>query len=238
MALEQQSRKFRVQIMASDNKLSNSEIDVVMDVSDVITIGSEIRMKTKKFKKKYLKLIDDAQKIMPQQQATYKNKESKKRSKKSVKINASVYWNLGDLFRKFNDNVENEFEITNYGAALQRDFGLTMRYVQELIIFASLFEKKEINDFVPMAIYRALVWKKNQLEEINELENEKNKLLEKGKKKIFIGRENYKKELQLVVDRKVNQETMLCCKCKSAQTDDFKRFGPWMCNSCKSEVSK
>ena len=31
MALEQQSRKFRVQITASDNKLSNSEIDVVMD---------------------------------------------------------------------------------------------------------------------------------------------------------------------------------------------------------------
>ena len=53
MALEQESQKFRVQITASDNKFSNSEIDVIMDVSDVITIGSEIRMKTRKFKKKY-----------------------------------------------------------------------------------------------------------------------------------------------------------------------------------------
>ena len=61
-----------IQITASGNKLSNSEIDVVMDVSDVISIGSEIRTKTRKFKKKYLKLIDDAQKIMPQQRATYK----------------------------------------------------------------------------------------------------------------------------------------------------------------------
>ena len=52
MALEQESQKFRVQITASDNKFSNSEIDVVMDVSDVITIGSEIRMKTRKFNKK------------------------------------------------------------------------------------------------------------------------------------------------------------------------------------------
>ena len=66
-------------------------------------------------------------------------------------------------------------EITNYGAALQRDFGLTMRYVQKINQYCHYFEKKEINDFIPMAIYRALVWKKNQLEKINELENEKNK---------------------------------------------------------------
>ena len=38
-----------------------------------------------------------------------------------------------------------------------------------------------------MAIYRALVWKKSQLEEIGELTKEKVRLLERGKNKDFIG---------------------------------------------------
>ena len=51
MALKQESQKIRVEIAESDNKFSKSKIDVIMDVSNVITLGSEIRSKTRKFKK-------------------------------------------------------------------------------------------------------------------------------------------------------------------------------------------
>ena len=76
----------------------------------------------------------------------YKNKNSKIRSKKRTIRPSSVYWKVGNLFRKFNENIEHEFEITNYNAALEHDFGLSNRYVQELIVFASLFNEKEIDD--------------------------------------------------------------------------------------------
>ena len=70
------------------------------------------------------------------------------------------------------------------------------------MIFSELFEKNEILDSIPMAIYRALVWKKNQLEEIGELGKEKSRLLKRGKNKEFIGRENYKKELTILTKSK------------------------------------
>ena len=62
--------------------------------------------------------------------------------------------------------------------------------------------KSKIVDSIPMAIYRALVWKRNQLEEIGELTKEKARLLKKGKNKKFIGRENYKQELTALVKSK------------------------------------
>ena len=201
MALKQESQKIRVKIIESDNKFSKSKIDLIMDVSNVITLGSEIRTKTREFKKEYLKLIADAQKIIPQTNATFKNKDSKKRLKKYTKANASVYWKLGDLFRKFNENVEHEFEITNYHTALERDFGLSQIYVKELITFASLFNEKEVDDFILISVYRELVWKKIQLEKIGKLEKEKSRLLQraKNKERIF-NHKSYRKELQLLVN--------------------------------------
>ena len=61
-------------------------------------------------------------------------------------------------------------------------------------------------DSIPMAIYRALVWKKNQLEECGILEKEKIRLLKMGKSKGFIGRENYKTELNEIIERKNSQK--------------------------------
>jgi len=58
-----------------------------------------------------------------------------------------------------------------------------------------LFKEKEIMDSIPMATYRALVWKKNQLDEIGILEKEKNRLTKMGKSKHAPGREQYKIEL-------------------------------------------
>ena len=176
--------------------------EVMIDLIDTMELDGDPGKKLSDFRKKYFDLVKKAQKIIPQKVAVYKNKNSKRRSKKPAERNASFYWNVGNLFRKFNDDVKNTFEITNYNVALERDFGLSNRYVKELMIFSELFKKEEIVDFIPMAIYRALVWKKIQLEEINELEKEKTRLLKRGKNKELIGRETYKKELNALVKSK------------------------------------
>ena len=49
MALKQESQKISVKITESDNKFSKSKIDIIMDISNVVTLGSEIRSKTRKF---------------------------------------------------------------------------------------------------------------------------------------------------------------------------------------------
>ena len=47
-----------------------------------------------------------------------------------------------------------------------------------------------------------MVWKKIQLEEVGELKNEKARLLKRGKNKERIERENYKKELNVLIKSK------------------------------------
>ena len=51
-----------------------------------------------------------------------------------------------------------------------------------------------------MAIYRALIWKRNILNKLGLFEQEKQKLIQRGKTKQFIGRENYKRELKTLID--------------------------------------
>ena len=192
-----------VELIAPGGKKS---IEVMIDVYDYHGI-EDPKEKIRQFKKIYFELVKKAQKIIPQKKAVYKNENSKRRSKKTVpgaEKKASFYWKVGNLFSTFNKNVKNEFEITNYNSALQRDFGLSNRYVNELMVFSELFSKKEVDDSIPMAIYRALVWKKTQLEEVGELKNEKTRLLKRGKNKESIGRENYKKELNALVKSKKN----------------------------------
>ena len=189
-----------VELIAPGGKKS---IEVMIDVYDYHGI-EDPKEKIRQFKKIYFELVKKAQEIIPQKKAVYKNENSKRRSKDRAVKKASFYWKVGNLFSTFNKNVKNEFEITNYNSALQRDFGLSISYVRELMVFSELFSKKEVDDSIPMAIYRALVWKKTQLEEVGELKNEKTRLLKRGKSKESIGRENYKKELNALVKSKKN----------------------------------
>ena len=194
--------KITIRITWIKNEKGKLIPEVLIGLDYVCDEGILISTKIEKFRGRYLNLVKKAQKIIPQKKAEYRSKNSKKRSKNKVEKKASFYWKLGNLFRTFNNDIKNEFEIINYANALQCDFGLTHRYVSELMIFSELFSEKEIIDSIPMAIYRALVWKKSQLEEIGELTKEKVRLLERGKNKDFIGRENYKQELTALVRSK------------------------------------
>ena len=197
-------KKIPVKIVELTSPSGKKAVDVMIDVFDYHEIENA-QEKIRQFKKNYFDLVKKAQDIMPQKKAMYKSKNSKRRSKDigtGAGKKASFYWEIGNLFRKFNDDMKNTFEITNYNNALERDFGLSQSYVKELMIFSKLFKKKEIVDFIPMAIYRALVWKKIQLEEVGELKNEKARLLKRGKNKERIERENYKKELNALIKSK------------------------------------
>ena len=189
--------KIPIKIVELTSPSGKTAKEVMLDVYDYYEID-DAQKKLKEFKKKYFQIINDAEKL-------FFGKDLKK-TKKRRSLSSSVYWKLGNMFRKFNDETQNKFTITNYPQALERDFGLSSRYVDELITFSTLFKKSEVLDSIPMAIYRALVWKKNQLEECGILEKEKIRLLKMGKSKGFIGRENYKTELNEIIERKNSQK--------------------------------
>ena len=131
--------------------------EVMIDLVDSMQIDGDPGKKLNEFRSKYFKLVKNAEKLF------FGSNLNKTRTKN---LSSSTCWKLGNLFQKFDNNIKNDFIITNYAEALERDFGRSNRYIKELMIFSKLFKKKEILDSIPMAIYRALVWKKNQLDEI------------------------------------------------------------------------
>ncbi len=166
---------------------------IIFNSSDYFELKGDSTKKIKEFEKVYSEIIKKAEKL-------FFGKDTRK-EKKRRDVLSTTYWELGDLFRKFNEKTENNFVIINYAQSLERDFGLSYRYVQELIIFSKLFKKSEINDSISMSVYRALVWKKLQLEELGLLEKERVKLVKRGKIGEKIGREKYKKELVTIIEK-------------------------------------
>lgn len=188
--------KIPVKIVTLTSPSGKNAIDIMIDIYDYNEMEN-VQTRIKKFKKKYFKLIDKAEKLF------FGSNLTKTRSKN---LTSSTCWKLGNLFYKFNDDVKNDFVITNYAEALERDFGRSSRYIRELIEFSKLFDKKEISDSIPMAIYRALVWKKNQLDGNGILEQEKNRLIEMGKQNQVPGREQYKIELTNTINSKQSRK--------------------------------
>ncbi len=177
--------KIPIKIVELTSPSGKSAVDVMIDVYDYNEVENA-QEKIQEFKKKYFELVKEAEKLF------FGTNLSKTRTKN---MSSLTCWKLGKLFQKFDSDIKNDFTITNYSVALEHDFGRSSRYIRELMIFSKLFKKKEILDSVPMAIYRALVWKKNQLDEIGILEQEKNRLIEMGKNNNVPGREEYKIEL-------------------------------------------
>lgn len=161
--------------------------EVMIDLIDVMQIQSNYKNKIEKFRNKYFDLINNAEKLFFQSNLD--------KTKKIKNLKSSTCWQIGNLFLKFHNDVNHDFIITNYSDALQRDFGRSRRYIEELMIFSDIFKKQEISDNIPMAIYRALVWRKNQLDALGLLKSEKTRLIKTGKNNCVPGREKYKIEL-------------------------------------------
>jgi hypothetical protein len=166
-----------------------SRKNVMIDMVDTYDIDGDVEAKIKDFKNKYFKIIKNVEKIF------YGINEKKKYQN----LPSSTYYKIGELLQKFNSEIKNEFEITNYTEAISRDFGLSKDYIYDLLTIVEIFKKHEIIDTIPFSYYRALKRKRNELEKLELFEKEKKRLNLLGGKKKLPGRENYKKELNTIV---------------------------------------
>jgi len=158
--------------------------NVMIDLMDTYEISGNVESKIKKFKKKYFDLIKKSTKIMP--------KEKSKRK-------PSHFWQIGKLLNDFHKSIENEFEITNFSQAVNRDFELYgTRQTAAILQLGKEFSKKDISDNISFSHYLELLWITKMLKENGLLEKEKKRLLKMGKNDTLPNRDVYRKELSIV----------------------------------------
>ena len=108
----------------------------MIDVQHYLGTDGKPEKKLAKFKKLYFATVKSAKKLF------YGSGDEKKYQD----LPSSLYWNLGELLKKFNEAIENEFEITNNTEAISRDFGLSKDYIYDLLTVEKYFKKNEILD--------------------------------------------------------------------------------------------
>ena len=147
--------KIPVRVVQTEDMHGTKKISILLDVIHYIDTGENPEKKLTKFKKLYFDTVKTTKKLF---YGTTSGEE-----KKYQDLPSSLYWNLGELLRKFNEAIENEYEITNYTEAISRDFGLSKDYIYDLLTVVKLFKKSEIIDSVYFSYYRALKRKRKDL---------------------------------------------------------------------------
>jgi len=178
--------KIPIKIVELKSPSGQTAIDVMIDVYDYNEIENG-QQKIKKFKKKYFEFVKKVQKLF-----YGKNLNEKK---KRQTLPSSLYYEIGGLLQKFNNEIKNEFEITNYTEAISRDFGLSKDYHYDISTIVQIFTKNQILDSVPFSYYRALKRKRSDLKKLGLFEQEIKRLNKMGKENKLPGREKYKVEL-------------------------------------------
>ncbi len=166
--------------------------EVMIDLVDTMQIDGDPGEKLEKFRNKYFQLIKKAKKLFygkdPNVRKTRKEKPS------------SLYWQLGILLHDFNNEIKNEFEITNYTEAISRDFALSVDYHYDISTIIDIFKKNQILDSVPFSYYRALKRKRSDLIKLGLFDNEIKRLNKMGTENKLPGREKYKVELIHIIE--------------------------------------
>jgi len=179
--------KIPVKIVEVTSPSGVTKKGVMLDVVDFLDLPGDAQKQLKKFEKIYFQTVEKAEKLF------FGDKKGKK--KKYQHLPSSVYWKLGNLLLKFDENVKNEFTITNYAESVFRDFGLSKDYVYDLLTIAKMLKKSDIIDVVPFSYYRALKRKSNQLKKLDIFKQELKRLNKMGVDSKLPGRETYKIEL-------------------------------------------
>ncbi len=191
MALNK-TEKIPVRIVQTQDMHGTKKISIMIDVGNYLETGGNPEIKLNKFKKLYFDTVDSAKKLFY---------GTTGEEKKYQDLPSSLYWSLGDLLSKFNEKIENEFEITNYTEAISRDFGLSKDYIYDLLTVVKFFKKSEVLDSVYFSYYRALKRKRKELSKLGLFEKEKKRLNKLGKEDKLPGREQYKKELIEIIQK-------------------------------------
>ena len=186
------TEKIPVRIVQTQDMHGTKKISIMIDVGNYLETGGNPEIKLNKFKKLYFDTVDSAKKLFY---------GTTGEEKKYQDLPSSLYWSLGDLLSKFNEKIENEFEITNYTEAISRDFGLSKDYIYDLLTVVKFFKKSEVLDSVYFSYYRALKRKRKELSKLGLFEKEKKRLNKLGKEDKLPGREQYKKELIEIIQK-------------------------------------
>lgn len=179
--------KVPVKIVQTKDIHGNKKVGVMLDVSYYIDEKSNPEDKVKKFKNLYFETLQKANKIIP------KKREHRK---------PSDFWKLSRLLTNLKKSTDNEFIITNFRQALQRDFIFTGRYIDKILEFVKYYKKNEVLDSISLSYYVELSQKKNKLDKLGIFENEKRRLIEMGKSRNLPGIEEYRKQLLKLVENK------------------------------------
>lgn len=173
--------KVPVRIVQSQDMHGNKKVGVMLDLSYYGESPDDAEEKIKQFKELYFKTLQKAKDL-------YKATKKKKN-------NSKYYWRLSRLLQEFNSLTENEFVITNYRTALERDFNLTDSYIGVIFDLGKFFNEDEILEEIPMSVYFELTIKKRKLEKLGLFEKEKHKLLSMAKEGRTIEHKEYRRIL-------------------------------------------
>ena len=172
MVLKTVENKIPVRIDWTKNTDAKNECQIVMNSDDFFGTRTSIRSKIQRFKNKYLDLIEESKKL------------AKTKNKKTGKFTSKHWWRLGKLLNDFNQEIDGQFVISNYTQAISRDlrgFEMSDTEVGVVCQFATFFDRDEVSEKISIAHYREFCWKKNQLEEVNLLEQEKENIQKMSK---------------------------------------------------------
>lgn len=185
--------KIPVRIVQTQDIHGTKKVGVMLDISYYLDTQGDTEEPIRKFKKLYFDTVDKAKKLF------YGKHEDER--KKYQNLPSILYWKLGRVLLEFTNSIHDEFVITNYAQALERDFGLSRGYVNELLVFVTVFKKSEILNSIPVSYYRMLMRKRTQLQKLGIFEREKMGLINMGREDRLIGREKYKKELAQTIEK-------------------------------------
>lgn len=174
----------RIELIADDN--GTEGIEVIMELSDFESTGSEIRKNIAEFRTKYLDAIKRA-KDLDQSAVSGPHKISTKRR-----------WNACNVLANFNKEISNKFVVINYKQAYARDFCLPMRSIRTYLDFGGDFSEDDILDEIPYSIYAEMVFKINELKRKNMFESEKKRLIDMAKSNKIPNREEYRSQLKTI----------------------------------------
>jgi len=178
------NKKIPIRITWIKNKDGFYEPEISLDIDDFFEYEGSITDAIVEFKKKYSKTLKKASKFIPQ---------------KGAHRSSIDFWNLSKILLNLKNATDDQFIITNFEEALQKDFLFTGRYVRKILEFAKYYNKKEILDSIPISYYVELNQKKTKLEKMGMYSKERRHLLQMGNTKNLPVLMEYRKQLQKLV---------------------------------------
>ena len=177
--------KIKVRITQVKNQFGKIEPEISTNIEDYLEFEGSIREEINKFKKNYHELLSQV------------SAEKLKQLQKEKKM--KEFWTLCKLLERFNAKLQSKFEIINLKDALQRDLGMSMRFVRDCITFSQLFKRKEVPN-IAFGYISALTERSGALINNGSFQDEKRWLLECIKNNKIPPREEYRKRLDKIKD--------------------------------------